>query len=84
MQIERIERSIGSCRRVGAVLSYGTLIIDSPEARVDGRQAACAWICGVFGEALAGVILFVREARGGDCRAQCRGGGVGAGRGTHK
>lgn len=76
MQIERMIRSVSSSCCVGAVLCGRTHIIGSPEARVNGRLAACAGIYRVFGVVLAGVVFFVSEAGGGDCWTCCGGGGV--------
>lgn len=84
MQVERVIRPIGRPRRVGAVLSGGAHVVGTSEARVDGGFATCAGIGGVFGEALACVVLFVCEACGGDGRAWCGGCGVGAGGGTEE
>ena len=74
MQIERMVRSISSSCCVGAVLSGGAHIIGSPEARVDGRLAACAGIYRIFCVVLAGIVLFVGKTSGSDCWT-CRGGG---------
>ena len=77
MQIERMIRSISSARCIGAVLSGGAHIVGSPEARVDCGLAVCAGICRVFDVALAGVVLSVDEATGGNCWTWRGGGGVG-------
>lgn len=69
MQIEGMIRSVGGSGCIGAVLSDGAHVVGSFEARVDGRLSACARIGGVFGGALAGIVLFVGETCGGDCRA---------------
>lgn len=86
MQIEGMIMSIRSAGRVTTVLSGGAHIVDSSEARVDGGLAARAGVHGVFGETLAGVILFEGgaggAAGGADCWAGRAGGGVGAGRGS--
>ena len=84
MQVERVIRSIGSSCRISAILSDGAHIAGSSETRIDGGLAACTGICGIFGEALACVVLFVGEACGGDCRARCGGCRVDAGGGTNE
>lgn len=79
MQVERVIRPVGGSCCIGAVLSGGAHIVGPFEACVDGRFSARARVVGVLDEALAGVVLFVGETCGGDCRAGCCGGGVSAG-----